>query len=109
MTANSPTTQKNLTIGRKVLAEATRLDAWADKAGTEADLALVYRKDANDLRDVGNAICRGELEHAERMAMNLDTAVRDFLPRELGQLEAFAEWSWGREWSAASKTESPTS
>ena len=66
-----------------------------DGTKTHPDLAAVYSEDAEDLAHIANQVAAGNYDAAEAAACQLDTAVRDMIPPEAGQLPgAWQEWTW---------------
>jgi hypothetical protein len=61
---------------------------WRQDGLRESDLDLrkSYFEDARDLRAVAKLVSKGEREAARSLAWNLDTIVRDMIPRSV--------WDW---------------
>ena len=51
--------------------------------GEDDYLAEAYERDADDLQTVRNAVARGQMAEAGRIAYDLDTYVRDEIPKRL--------------------------
>lgn len=53
------------------------------KAEGDRDAAKRYAQDVDDLSDIYNVLRRGDFQSAFHMALELDTLVRDQIPRRL--------------------------
>ena len=82
MTTN--TIQRDLQKLDKAIARSRRMAAFHD--GDDDYLAEAYAQDAADLQAVHDAVARGELAEAGRLAYDLDTYVRDEIPPRLFNL-----------------------
>ena len=68
----------------EAIARSRRMAAFHD--GDDDYLAEAYEQDADDLQAVRDAVARGELAEAGRLAYGLDTYVRDEIPARLFNL-----------------------
>jgi len=72
------TIQRDLQRLDKEIALCRRMAAFHE--GDDDYLAEAYAKDAEDLQAVRDAVARGDLGKAGRIAYDLDTYVRDEIP-----------------------------
>ena len=82
MTTNA--IQRDLEKLDQAIARSRRMAAFHD--GDDDYLAEAYAQDAADLQAVRDAVARGELAEAGRLAYDLDTYVRDEIPPRLFNL-----------------------
>ena len=81
MTTTDKIIQSDLEQLDKEIALCRRMAAFHD--GDDEYLTEAYANDADDLQAVRDAIARGDLAEAGRIAYGLDTYVRDEIPKRL--------------------------
>ena len=77
----SKTIQRDIERLDEEIARSRRMAAFHE--GDDDYLAEAYERDAEDLRAVRDAVARGDLAEAGRLAYDLDTYVRDEIPKQL--------------------------
>lgn len=75
------TIQRDLERLDEEIARSRRMAAFHE--GDDDYLAEAYERDAEDLQAVRDAAARGDLAEAGRLAYDLDTYVRDEIPKRL--------------------------
>ncbi len=78
---NAKTVQRDLQRLDQAIARSRRMAAFHE--GDDDYLAEAYARDAEDLQAVRDAAAAGNLAEAGRIAYDLDTYVRDEIPRRL--------------------------
>ena len=78
---NEKNIQRDLERLDDEIARSRRMAAFHD--GDDDHLAEAYERDAEDLRTVRDAVAQDDLAEAGRLAYDLDTYVRDEIPKRL--------------------------
>jgi len=78
---NGQTIQDDLKRLDEEIARSRRMAAFHE--GDDDYLAEAYERDAEGLQAVRDAVARGDLAKAGRIACDLDTYVRDEIPKRL--------------------------
>ncbi len=78
---NAKMIQRDLKRLDEEIALCQRMAAFHE--GDDIYLVEAYKRDANDLQTVRDAAARGDLAEAGRIAYDLDTYVRDEIPKRL--------------------------
>ena len=73
--------QRDLTRLDNEIARSRKMADFHD--GDDDYLAEAYQRDAEDLQAIRDAAARGDLVEAGRLAYDLDTYVRDEIPKRL--------------------------